>query len=117
MRHPYAGSKQLDQQRAVWKEYAGTKNWGQREMATRLWAFGDSNDDIFEPEGSDPAKGHHVTGRKVRTNVQNSGRSSRKPQIQPRLAQALDVAPRTIERIVGEMSDLECTSIEVLSRG
>jgi hypothetical protein len=114
MRHPHHGSKQLDQQRATWKEYAGSKNWGKREMATRLWAFGDSNDDIFEPEGNDPAKGHHVTKRMVRTNVQNSGRSSRKSQIQSRLAEALGVDPRTVRRIV-EIAEREATNVEEVS--
>jgi hypothetical protein len=114
MRHPHHGSKQLDQQRATWKEYAGSKNWGQRETATRLWAFGDSNDDIFEPEGNDPAKGHHVTKRMVRTNVDNSRRAVRKSQIQSRLAEALGVDPRTIRRIVGT-STSEATYTEEVS--
>jgi hypothetical protein len=114
MRHPHHGSKQLDQQRATWKEYAGSKNWGQRETATRLWAFGDSNDDIFEPEGNDPAKGHHTTKRMVRTNVENSRRAVRKSQIQSRLAEALGVDPRTIRRIVGT-STSEATYTEEVS--
>lgn len=112
MRHPHHGSKQLDQQRAVWKEYAGSKNWGQREMATRLWAFGDSNEDIFNPEGNDPAIGHHVTGRMVRTNPRNSGRSSRKSQIVSALAEALGVRPQTIRQIVAKSGELERTYME-----
>lgn len=111
MRHPAHGTKQLDQQRAVWKEYAGSKNWGQREMATRLWAFGDSNEDIYEPEGNDPAIGHHVTGRTVATNASNSGRAVRKPQIQSRLAEALRIEPRTVRRML-EMSISEPTYME-----
>lgn len=115
MRHPHHGSKQLDQQRAVWKEYAGSKNWGQREMATRLWAFGDSNEDIYEPEGQDPAIGHHTTGRIAATNATNSGKAVRKPQIQSRLAEALAVDVRTVRRIL-ETSTSASTYMEEAPR-
>jgi hypothetical protein len=100
MRHPHAGSKQLDQQRAVWKEYAGTKNWGQRDLATFLWAFGDIQDDGLGEVDGGVAGTFSVRQGPFRSKVTPKAR--KRPQIAQALASALDVHPNTIRRIVAE---------------
>jgi hypothetical protein len=100
MRHPYAGSKQLDQQRAVWKEYAGTKNWGQRDLATFLWAFGDVQSDGLGEVESGVSGTFSVRQGPFRSKVTPKAR--KRPQILQALAEALDVSPNTLRRIVAE---------------
>lgn len=97
MRHPHHGSAQLEQQRAVWREYAGSKNWGQRDMATFLWAFGDVDDDgMGEVEGgvADTFSVHRASMPRRAPRSQNG------PQVVPALCSALGVSGRTLERVI-----------------